>query len=378
MTPFDLPTVITYSGLMACLMGLILLFLERSYPAYIKGIRLWAIAPLIASLAVLSRVWLRSVAPDKIAIGAQNVFLIATAVFFLAGACEFFERPFRRRYIAALIGVAVLAMLVFSTYDGSDVHRRLFARTYLIALYGTLTWVIWQQPKSLATRLTAGVTAALVALLLARTLVGYVLPSGDGVDSHELLQLVYAVGFSSTDVLIPICAVLLITERLRFVLENLAMHDGLTGLLTHRALFEMGRDVFAGCRRQGTSLGVMLLDLDHFKTINDTRGHHVGDVVIKDFTARVQGLLRRPCIMGRYGGEEFVILLRDTSLDDMITIAERIRLSRTTRADIPACTVSIGIATLQPDTPTLEALIQKADEGMYRAKQLGRNRVEVA
>jgi len=93
MASFDLPTVITYSGWMACIMGLILLYLEKSYPAYIKGVRLWAIAPLIASLAVLSRVWLRSVAPDKIAIGAQNVCLIATAVFFLAGACEFLSVP---------------------------------------------------------------------------------------------------------------------------------------------------------------------------------------------------------------------------------------------------------------------------------------------
>jgi len=192
-----------------------------------------------------------------------------------------------------------------------------------------------------------------------------------------MLQLVYAVGFSSTDVLIPICAVLLITEKMRFVLENLAMQDGLTGLLTRRALYEFGQNAFAGCRRRGAPLVAMMFDLDHFKQVNDTRGHHVGDQVIKDFTARAQSLLRRPYIMGRYGGEEFVVLLSDISLEEVTAVADRIRRSRSARADIPACTVSIGIATLQPETPSLDALIQKADEGLYRAKQLGRDRVEV-
>lgn len=377
MASFDLPTVITYSGLMACIMGLILLFLEKSYPAYIKGVRLWAIAPLIASLAVLSRVWLRSVVPDSIAIGAQNVCLMATAVFFLAGACEFFERPFPRRYIAVLIGVAALAMVAFGVYDSSGVYRRLFARAYLMALYGSLAWLVWRRPRTFATRLMAVVVSALVLLLLARTLAGYVQPSADGVDSHELLQLVYAVGFSSTDVLIPICAVLLITEKLRFVLEHLAMQDGLTGLLTRRALFEFGQNAMVGCRRRGAMMAAMMMDLDHFKQVNDSHGHPVGDQVIKDFTARAQSLLRRPYIMGRYGGEEFVVLLSDVDLNEVMAVAERIRRSRTARSDIPACTVSIGIATLQPDTPSLEALIQKADEGLYRAKQLGRDRVEV-
>jgi len=378
MAHFDLPTVITYSGLMACVMGLILLFLEKSYPAYVKGVSLWATGALIASLAVFSRVWLRSFVPDSVAIGAQNVCLMSTAVFFLGGVCKFFEQPLSRRQIAVLIGVAAVAMAVFASYHGGAVHRRLFARIYLIALYGSLVWVIRRQPQTLATRLMAALVGTLVVLLTARMVVGYLDPSGDGVDSHEWLQTVYAVGFSSTDVLIPIVAILLITEKVRSAMETLAMRDSLTGVLTRRALFELGESEFAGCRRRGAKLSAMMLDLDHFKEINDTYGHHVGDQVIKDFAERAQNILRRPFLMGRYGGEEFVVLLPDVSFAEVATVAERIRDARSPDPDLPEYHVSIGIATLQPDTESVSALIQKADQGLYRAKQLGRNRVEMA
>lgn len=380
MPHFDLPTVIAYTGLMACIIGLILHSLGKNYPTYIKGLKCWTIAPLVAGLATLARLGLRSTFPDSVAIGAQNVCLIMTAALFLMGACQFFERPLPRRFFPVVIGVSVFAMWLFSGYAGADVDRRLFARTLLIVLYAYLAWVVYRQPHTFARKLTASIVVALVGLILLRTVVGYLVPRGDGVDSMEIIQVAYAIGFSSTDVLIPICAILMISEKLRFVLENLAMCDSLTGLLTRRALFEHGEREVADCRHRAAPLSVLMLDLDHFKQINDNYGHHVGDSVIQDFALRTQTLLRSPFLLGRYGGEEFIAVLADTNAADAAMIAERIRTSIGTNPpnpEFPGYRVSIGISTTSPGgNESLTALIQKADLGLYRAKQQGRNRIE--
>jgi diguanylate cyclase (GGDEF)-like protein len=381
MTRVDLPTVIAYTGLMACIMGLILHFLRANYPTYIKGLTYWTTAPLVAGLATLTRLWLRSVFSDNVAIGAQNICLIMTAGLFLAGTCQFFERTLPRRFLPLLIGVSVFAMWLFSGYEGAEIHRRLFARTLLIVLYAYLAWVVYRQPSTSARRLTVCTVASLVCLILVRTVVGYISPDGDGVDSLQMVQVVYAVGFSSTDVLIPIFAILMISEKLSITLEKLAMRDSLTGLLTRRALFEFGERELAGCRRRGVPLSVLMLDLDHFKEINDNYGHHVGDAVIQDFAERTQSMLRSPFVLARYGGEEFVAVLPETSTADAALVAERIRSRISSTPDnpeLPQYHVSIGVATtLATGSESLTVLIQKADQGLYQAKQRGRNRIEV-
>jgi diguanylate cyclase (GGDEF)-like protein len=378
MPHFDPSTVIAYTGVMACIIGLILHFLGKNYPAYIKGLKCWSIAPLVAGLAMIARLSLRSAFPDSVAIGAQNVCLIMTSGLFLMGACQFFERPLPPRFLPLLIAVSVFAMWLFSGYAGADIDRRLFARTLLIMLYAYLAWVVYRQPPTFARRLTASIVVSLVGLILVRTIVGYLSPNGDGVDSLEMVQEVYAIGFSSTDVLIPICAILMISEKLRLVLENLAMRDSLTGVLTRRALFEFGESEMAGCRRRGACLSVLMLDLDHFKAINDTHGHHMGDAVIRDFAERTQNMLRRPFLLARYGGEEFVAVLPETNAADAVLIAERIRASIGANPELPGYHVSIGVATkLTAGNDSLTILIQKADQALYQAKQGGRNRVEV-
>lgn len=361
-------------------MGMILYLIGRNYPAYIRGIGFLAAAPLLAGLATLARIGLRSIAPDTIAIGVQNVCLIGTAGFFLAGMCQFFERPLPRMFLPLLLIVSSVAMIGFAGLaDGGAVYRRLFARTLLVVLYASLAWVVYRQPQTFARRLTAGIAAALAALILIRTLSGYVFPSGDGVDSEALLQVIYAVGFSSTDVLIPICVILMISENLRAVFENQAMYDSLTGSLTRRVLFELGEREFSGCRRSGAQLSVLMMDIDHFKKINDTFGHGVGDAVIQDFATRTQSLLRQPSFLARYGGEEFVAVLPDTSAQDAALIAERIRSAVQAYTGTAQYRVSIGIAcTSRQGCDSLATLIQNADRALYQAKQGGRNRIEMA
>lgn len=358
-------------------MGLILGFIGRDRAVSIKGLNFWAAATLVAGVGTLTRILLRNFTSDAVAIGAQNVCLILTAALFLAGTCEFFDRPLPRRFLWWLVAVAAAAMVVFAGYDDGPIHRRIFARGVLVMLFSFHAWVIYRQEKTFARYLTLVTLISLVMLISARAVVGYLVPESDGVDSIELMQVVYAVGFSSADVLIPICAILMTHENIRLMLEDMALRDSLTGALNRRALFQLGDSALAGCQRRGQPLSVLLLDLDHFKQINDLQGHHVGDLVLKHFADRVQGILRRPALLARYGGDEFVVVLPGTGPEDAEQVAERIRNGQAALPEVPVCHVSIGVASsVQGHHESLAALIQRADKGLYLAKNAGRNRVE--
>jgi diguanylate cyclase (GGDEF)-like protein len=154
--------------------------------------------------------------------------------------------------------------------------------------------------------------------------------------------------------------------------------DALTGLLNRRAWHErVGATGAFGS--DGGPLSVLFLDLDHFKQLNDRRGHHVGDDTLRALSRAIGGELRKTDIAGRYGGEEFVVALAGTGPEQAMHIADRIRrrLLRHVDDDGPVSTVSIGIATRLPGED-LAMLLRRADHAMYAAKTEGRNRVALA
>lgn len=165
-------------------------------------------------------------------------------------------------------------------------------------------------------------------------------------------------------------------------MSDLAMVDELTGLKNRRSFFDAIESVIAGSRRRGKPVAVALLDVDHFKDVNDTHGHAVGDVVLREIARRIADTLRQEQIVGRIGGEEFVVLLPDTTPQQALVAIERVRKAIGDRVvEVPgeaAVTVTVcgGISALSDGMPVTVAL-QQADKAMYRAKALGRNRVEV-
>lgn len=167
--------------------------------------------------------------------------------------------------------------------------------------------------------------------------------------------------------------------RLYARIERMAITDGLTGLYNHRHFQERLSLEFSRLSRLSTSLSLLLIDIDHFKKINDTYGHPAGDEVLRGVAGVIRDTIRNIDIPARYGGEEFAVLLPDTKIDGAIKMAERLRSSILNRRfsfnekEI-AVTVSTGIATSPYDAKTKEELIEKADEALYRAKQSGRNR----
>lgn len=165
-------------------------------------------------------------------------------------------------------------------------------------------------------------------------------------------------------------------------LKERTRRDSLTGACTRREFFDTGRAELKRARRYGHPMCVLLLDFDHFKAINDQFGHAGGDAVLRNLSRRIMDSLRTSDRYYRFGGEEFVIILPHSEIDDALLVAERIRVLVETRPvehmqQRIEATVSIGIARLEGAGESLDDLVAKADRGLYIAKKNGRNRIEV-
>lgn len=177
-----------------------------------------------------------------------------------------------------------------------------------------------------------------------------------------------------------VSAVAIRAERMR-ALRGLIARDSLTGLLNHTAITQMLEALMASAERRSSPLAFVMIDIDEFKLVNDTHGHPAGDQVIIALARVLRHQLRRSDVVGRYGGEEFAVILQDTSLDEANAIIDVLRMTFS-RIVFHAgqgefsCTFSAGIAAYHGQT-RFEYLCEAADQALYRAKRLGRNRVVV-
>jgi diguanylate cyclase (GGDEF)-like protein len=170
--------------------------------------------------------------------------------------------------------------------------------------------------------------------------------------------------------------------RLFEEVQRLAITDSLTGLYNRRHFFELAGREYQRARRYKRPLTAVMLDLDHFKNVNDTHGHATGDQVLESLAMICKNELREIDILGRYGGEEFCVLLPESNLLDARKVATRLcqRIQETTfetdRTSVKI-TISLGIAELDSTCKDLDELLNRADVALYTAKQQGRNRVRV-
>jgi diguanylate cyclase (GGDEF)-like protein/PAS domain S-box-containing protein len=166
-------------------------------------------------------------------------------------------------------------------------------------------------------------------------------------------------------------------------LEVLASTDSLTRLPNRQAIMNKAKKDFAVAHRDKRPLSIVMIDIDHFKSINDHHGHAAGDHVLREVSAICQGVLRGSDVIGRIGGEEFVVLLPDAPQSSAEQIAERMRAqvagTKIYFHDLEfTITASFGVATINVDDETLQNMLARADEAMYQAKHGGRNQVKTA
>ena len=166
-------------------------------------------------------------------------------------------------------------------------------------------------------------------------------------------------------------------------LERLANLDSLTGLYNRRVILHRLDERIKYVRRYGEELSLIMLDIDHFKKVNDQYGHLIGDGVLEGIAVLVQQNIRDTDVVGRYGGEEFIIILLKTGLPSAVDVAERIRKAieaaemKDSEGNVFSVTVSEGVSSYKPAEDE-RSLISRADDALYRAKENGRNRVETS
>jgi diguanylate cyclase (GGDEF)-like protein len=168
------------------------------------------------------------------------------------------------------------------------------------------------------------------------------------------------------------------SARLHEVIEQRSQMDALTHLCNRRRLEEDLDAECKRCARYGRPLAFVMIDVDHFKAFNDAHGHPRADVVLQEVAEVIAGCVRTTDTAYRYGGEEFCILLRETTGEDAMNLAERIRQRievRFASGETPGVTASFGVAEFSPYTPVPRALVESADSAMYESKHAGRNRV---
>lgn len=378
MLGLDPRSIILLAGFFSLPMSIALLFLRRIYPPSIRGIREWAAGPSLCFIATLLFGAFGKI-PDFLSIVGGNTMALAGSALLYFGSQRFFgERP-RYRIWGGALGLTVVVLAVM-LYGAVDYTWRLVIVNGLIAL------IFWQHArllmrqcrKNVFTRLTALTLLVLTGIAVLRVITVVAGVGITGVFDPSAAQVLYVMGFSMGLLLVSVGTVLMASERMRAEFEHLATHDTLTGALMRRALIAACEQELERSSRNGGVLTLMMLDLDHFKVVNDTHGHLVGDQVLVDFVQRATAQLRRLDSVGRFGGEEFMVMLPETSLDEAVAVAQRILEMPGPARDMPVCTVSIGLASYLPETDTVDTLLARADAALYRAKSLGRNRMETA
>jgi len=378
---FEPRSLIVISGLLGAVCTIVMFSLRQSFPKTIGGISQWAWALLL--LVVSSALFAaRGFIPDWLSIVVANTLMFAGIILMYLGLCSLAGRPARPQpYVLGLAGLTLAIAWCFVVVDHYGA-RTLIAAGVNAVVFGACARVALEaSPGKFGGRFTSTVFMLSVLLSLAR--VAGTLSSFDATASllePSLVQKAYLT-------LYPLCLlgavlgfIMMINERLRGILEHLASHDAMTGAYLRSAFLDRLESEVARARRHDRPFALLMLDLDQFKRINDEHGHTAGDKVIVDFAARVTALLRQQDMLCRYGGEEFVLLLPETSLANGTLVAERIRQRVTeARPDVSPYTVSIGVVGANGKAANdANVLLEAADSALYEAKRGGRNRVEVA
>ena len=287
-------------------------------------------------------------------------------------------------------GLAGLALIVAADAaallaTGDSVLRAAADSALLAALFAAPGIYALRRQREWAGRMHLLVAVAMLAgsaVLLARALWALGAPSVEdyAILAPSPLNVIIALALYAIVLVFSLGFVLMLRER---DLLRLAMVDALTGVLNRRAMMERMQAELAFARRSGLACAVLLADLDHFKRINDEHGHAAGDEVLRHFAALARALLRREDVLGRYGGEEFALLLPGTTAEGAQALARRLREALAVHpASVDGAelhyTASLGIAQWHAGSAAgVEELLAEADRALYAAKRDGRDRAVV-
>lgn len=344
------------------------------------AMRLWKWAKLVQGSANLLAYLQSGGAPLWMGVGGASV-LVCGITLEAAAYCTFFGYARWRRMLFPLTALALLAYYV-APLAGAGPRELGIMLSLMIALFSGAMAGALLRPGRAASALQRIIGINNLVFAAAMALRACFSHAGLGVVGGAP-GLVQSVAYLAGYLLMIVNGfgfLLLCKEKDDRAMALLATIDSLTGLVNRRAFFERTESARLLAARLRSPMSLMMLDLDHFKSLNDRFGHAAGDAALCVFSATAQASLREHDIMGRLGGEEFALVMPGTCLSGALQAAERLRLAvQGARLAGPeeayAMTVSIGVVTIEPGEH-INAALARADHALYAAKSAGRNRVE--
>lgn len=381
MPKFDLKTIIFMSMLLTFMLSM-LLAITRAHHKEVHGPGYWAVGNLVIGLGMVL-VLIQLDAPKMLFL--PGMALIGVGLSLYINGIQAFIGKVPNHRIPIAVFFMLIAIDVYFMLMGHDIRVAVvlgaivFSAIYLYCarltfsrdegIVGNLYWI------------TSSLYLLMAILMLGRAF--YASRAGVEVFDSFAAWPVNAYTFmlgAVSQFFISSLFVLMLSYKLSQNLESIATIDSLTGVLNRRGLEEAALKMQDICKRINLSMAVLLIDIDHFKKVNDHYGHLCGDDVLRHLTKVIAGILRSSDVLGRYGGEEFCVFLPNTTEGDAIGLAERIRVGieasplKVNRTAIKT-TVSIGVADSVRAGYDFKGLVATADSAMYAAKNSGRNRV---
>jgi diguanylate cyclase (GGDEF)-like protein len=360
-----------------------MLGLVAMHAGSVKGARQWALANLLmgSSFAVGSQI----VGPQPMWMAGFFPMILGAGLGLLYNGVEAFKGKKCQYWLPIALAVLLMVNNLALMYWMFNPKIRIFINVITFGLlYAACARELFlkiAQPLRTAYWIAASAFTAMALAAFARAIGVLVMPVESVTMFTNFSVHPYALFFAAiAQMAMAFGLMLMITYQLAHELRALASLDPLTGLLNRRTLEKEGERQTAHCKRYGQNLAMMMIDVDHFKDVNDRFGHLAGDEVLRRLAKLMQSVVRCEDYVARYGGEEFCILLPSTNEEQAAVLAERLQrvyaeLCIEWKGQELHSTISIGVADARLSDIELPTLIAAADLALYRAKKDGRNRV---
>jgi diguanylate cyclase (GGDEF)-like protein len=371
------------SVLVSTTAGTVTYLFGRKYPEF-RSVKDWGLATLLIALGT-ALVIARGIWNSDFIILISNTILVSGIVLTYRS-----FRVYRRESLKDVFGIGLIctAFAVTVLWQLGYVPERLRGAV-ITGLFALVMWrIVWLfitqplQHAKIAQRALVVTYFAYALLNSFRTGAAFI-GSTNGVLDPTLIEVIYILGNTILWISVTLCVIWMVIERQHGELKEMALVDPLTRAMNRNALINAFDKEHSRASRNGTTFALLLLDVDFFKQFNDNHGHLVGDQVLKNIVSTLKPTVRQNDSIGRYGGEEFVILLSDVDKSIALKVAERARKKfEENGVDVNgqnlALTISVGVAIYPVHGNSWDELIAEADRALYEAKRNGRNQVVYA
>lgn len=357
----------------------VLFIIARNYPKHIQGISEWSLAAFIMALAIPLFI-ARNHIPDFLSIAVANLMILICLMVMNSGIRKFagIQTRINKSFLYLFIGTHVSGLIWFTYIQPYVTLRVLWISSFsFFVVLDQLILVIKKLPGSAGRSVLIVSLAGLIitgVILLASLALGY--SQAINIFDTSPLQLLLLATPAIMVPLVTVSYIMLASEKIHTELEFISQHDDLTGCLNKKTVLNRLEQEISRANRYQYDLTMMLIDLDDFKKINDAYGHLEGDKVLMNFTGITRQSIRNTDIIGRFGGDEFLVILPNTNIKKALVLSDRIHKAAADSSHTP-WSVSIGISEWQGKQDSLNDLFTRADRSLYLSKQLGKNQTQV-